>query len=187
GGITIPAGGSETIVYEVTILGNPAAGTTIDNSADIDNPDGTDKTVSAPTVTVSASSGTQTGNKYLYLRNEATITRKLSRSRPTTNGTNVAINGGNNQADWELAPAIPSGELLALPTTITGNIVMATTGSNLTINRAVRMSLWRGGAQLGGNVDRNVNSATPTAYSYGFTIPAGTALGPGQTLTLRIQ
>src|SRR5690606_287536 len=94
---------------------------------------------------------------------------------------------GNNQADWELAPAIPTGELLALPTTIAGNIVMATTGSNLTTSRVVRMSLWRGGTQLGGNVDRNVNSATPTVYPYSFTIPGGTTLGPGQTLTLRIQ
>src|SRR5690606_40056840 len=144
-------------------------GTTIDNSADNDNPDGEDETVSAPTVTVNASSGTQTGNKYLYLRNEATITRKLSRSRPTTNGTNVAINGGNNQADWELAPAIPTGELLALPTTITGNIVMATTGSNLTTSRVVRMSLWRDGTQVGGNVYRNVKRPTPTVDTDNFT------------------
>src|SRR5690606_12766639 len=98
-----------------------------------------------------------------------------------------AINGGNNQTDWELSPAIPNGELLALPTTITGSIVMATTGSNLTTSRTVRMRLWKGGSPLGAEVDRSVNSATPGAYSYSFTIPAGTTLGPGETLTLRIQ
>src|SRR5690606_27789664 len=92
-----------------------------------------------------------------------------------------------NQDEWELVPAIPNGETLALPTTISGSIVMATTGNNLTTSRTVRMSLWRGGTQLGGDVDRSVNSATPGAYAYTFTIPAGTTLGPGQTLTLRIQ
>ncbi|MDG6347908.1 hypothetical protein QAA18_04015 [Luteimonas sp. 8-5] len=190
-GITVPAGSSVAIVYEVTITGNPAAGTTIDNSADIDNPDGADETVSAPTVTVNASSGTQTGNKYLYLRNEATITRKLSRSRPTANGTTVAINAGNNQNEWELSPAIPNGETLALPTTIGGNVVIAatgTTGSNT--NRTVRLSLWRGAQQLGNNTDITVSGTAtgPTAYSFNITgIAPGTTLSPAQTLTLRIQ
>jgi uncharacterized repeat protein (TIGR01451 family) len=187
-GITVPANGSVTIVYEVSIAAGTTTGTTIDNSADIHNPDGADKTVSAQQVTVGGSPGVQNGDKYLYLRNETTITSQLRRSRPTNNGTTVPINGGTNQDDWELSPAIPNSETLALPTTISGSIVMATTGSNLTNSRSIRMSLWIGGTQLGNNVDHNVNSATPTAYAYSFTgIPSGTTLNPSQVLTLRIQ
>src|SRR5690606_19077884 len=95
-GITIPANGSVSIVYEVTIAGSAVAGTTIDNTAEIHNPDGADKVVSAATIRVAESGIVQSGDKYLYLRNESTITRKLSRSPPaTSNGIPVAINGAN--------------------------------------------------------------------------------------------
>src|SRR5690606_23708095 len=71
-GITVPANGSVTIVYEVTISGGTADGTTIDNTAIVTNPDtaGTGADAVAPTVIVTPPQvpGT-TGNKILYLYN----------------------------------------------------------------------------------------------------------------------
>src|SRR5690606_28673168 len=93
--------------------------------------------------------------------------------------------------DWELSPAIPNGETLALPTSVGGNIVIAATGTTGSgTNRTVRLSLWRGAQQLG--IDTNITvsgtATAPTAYSFSITgIAPGTTLSPTQTLTLRIQ
>ncbi len=71
--ITIAAGGSDTIVFDVTVSGSANPGDSIDNTATINNPGGTGATPAAPTIIVSASSIATNGNKPLYLYNNLNL------------------------------------------------------------------------------------------------------------------
>jgi uncharacterized repeat protein (TIGR01451 family) len=191
GAIAVPANGSATIVFEVTIAAGTATGTSIVNTANVTNPGGTNVNPVSPGITVGTAPPVANGSKYLYLRNDATITSELRRTRPTNDGSAVQINGGTNPNfpydEWQMFPAVPVGKTLALPAAINGNIVIATANQNLTTARTVRASLWTStGVQLGSNVDVAVNSATPTAKAFNFTI-APTTLAAGQYLVLRLQ
>ncbi len=64
-GITVPANGTVSIIYDVDIAGGTAPGTLINNTASINNPNGPDATPIAPTVVVSQ---TIPGNKKLYFQ-----------------------------------------------------------------------------------------------------------------------
>jgi uncharacterized repeat protein (TIGR01451 family) len=181
GGITIPANGSATIVYRVTI----ASGPTIANTARITNPGGSDFDAVATPVTVGAAPPVAQGNKYLYLRNDNQFTSQLRRLQPTNDGTPVPINSGSAPDTWEMTPAVPNGKTLALPATITGSIIIAATGS--TGSRTVRATLWTNtGTQLGGNADMFVSSTTPTAFPVSFNVGSPT-LNPTEFLVLRLQ
>jgi hypothetical protein len=189
GGITVPASGTATIVYEVTILAGTADGTTIDNTANITNPGGSNATAVAPQVTVITTPPVQSGSKYLYLRNDAAITSQLRRARPTNDGTTVSINGGNSYDDWEMFPVVPNGRTLQLPASVSGSIVIATTGTNTGTNRAIRATLSSstGSWSVNSTADVNYNSTTPTAKPFTFNLGGTRTLNPGEYVILRIQ
>lgn len=67
-GITVPAAGSVTIVFDVTINNGTLAGTTIANTATVTNPLGPGGTPPAPPITVSVSSVPMSGTKQLYFQ-----------------------------------------------------------------------------------------------------------------------
>ena len=100
-GIDVPANGSETIVFDVTISAGTPAGTTIDNFATVSNPGGPGGTPTAPTITVSPSAVPLTDNKKLYLYSTApnTISRIQPAATPAsisfTNAAPVIWNGNN--------------------------------------------------------------------------------------------
>jgi len=108
--ITVPAGGSVTIIYDVTISGAP--GSAITNNATIANPNGPGASRSAPTLTVQNSTG---NNKPLYLYdNTYPPNWKLSRApaTATTSGTNsITLAAGATQA-WTLDPVLASSVTL---------------------------------------------------------------------------
>lgn len=148
-GITVPGGGSTTIVYEVTVNNGVADGTVITNSATVANPQGAGATPTAQ-VTVTNSFAPISGNKQLYLYdNSASPQYQLSRIKPSgLTGTVTLASGGGSQT-WSLNPA------LASPVT--------TLGSNLTVN------LWLANTS---NRDRNRNlearlacSSAPATYA----------------------
>ena len=95
-GINIPANGSVTIVYSATISSSATPGTTISNTATINNPGGAGASPVAPVVTVTGTVA-GTGNKPLYLYGGAASPYKMSRyptpGTPTT--TAIAANGGS--------------------------------------------------------------------------------------------
>jgi fimbrial isopeptide formation D2 family protein/uncharacterized repeat protein (TIGR01451 family) len=189
GGITVPANGSATIVFEVTILANTTDGTTITNTASITNPGGSNATAVSPQVTVITTPPVQSGSKYLYLRNDGAITSQLRRARPTNDGTPVSINGGNSYDEWEMFPAVPNGRTLVLPASVSGSLVIATTGTNLTTNRAIRATLSSstGAWSVNSTADVNYNSDTPTAKTFTFNLGSARTLNPGEYVILRIQ
>jgi len=88
--ISVPANGSVTIVFDVQVAAGTSPGATINNTASITNPAGTDPNVSAPQVIVSASQiPALSRTKQLYLLNGL----GLSRVRPAAQAT-VTIDEG---------------------------------------------------------------------------------------------
>lgn len=103
-GITVPASGSVTIIFEVTVAAATPAGTPIDNSATITNPGGLGGTPAAPTLLVQAATVAGSGNKLLYLYDtSATPAQKLSRT-PNSSTYYVTIPRFGSQS-WIMDPA----------------------------------------------------------------------------------
>lgn len=107
-GITVPANGSATIVFDVTV-GSVGAGATIDNTATITNPAGPGANPVAETKVVLESQIIEpgAGNKILYLYDN----RSLSRTRTAASNTSgVVVESGSNPTDWTLSPVL-AGQL----------------------------------------------------------------------------
>lgn len=184
-GISVPANGSVTIVYDVSIDNGTAAGTTIDNNVDIANPDpnGTGATPSAPTITVSQSSLPTSGNKVLYLYDNTgpPYTSILNRVPQTAYTTNpVTLNNGSNFT-WNLSPTIATGKTLVLPAQdVNVNLVMAARGSRINRSRNVTATLYSGNTPIGNTTFNNVRNGdslyTSTIHISAQTVPAGSGL-----------
>jgi len=99
-GINVAAGGSAQIVFEVAIQGTASQGTLLSNSADINNPDGRNESISAPDLIVQASQIPAQGKKPLYFYEDQTLSRTAS--VPPQNF--VAVPSGSNRT-WTLTPA----------------------------------------------------------------------------------
>lgn len=108
-GITVPANGSAIIVFDVVIAAGTAPGTLIDNAANVIPAVGIGGAPAAPTVVVSPSNVSSTGNKPLYLTNLASLTRTRPAGPALAAGTNI-MRGAS--ASWVEAP------VLQLPVTI---------------------------------------------------------------------
>src|SRR5690606_14437144 len=123
-GITVPANGSVTIDYEVTIAGGTADGTTIDNTAVVTNPDtaGAGANAVAPTITVAQPQMPGApGNKILYLYNTNNGTsqsyRYLNRTPQTDGGTARSIARGATY-DYVLVPSVVKPLVLSPGSTV---------------------------------------------------------------------
>jgi uncharacterized repeat protein (TIGR01451 family) len=103
--ITVPAGGSVAIVFEVTVIATTSAGATIDNAATITQPNGPGATPAAPTLVVSPSRIPSSGLKPLYLRRPAAGTLNLSRVPAPAGETFEAIPGSGTRT-WTLTPPL---------------------------------------------------------------------------------
>jgi uncharacterized repeat protein (TIGR01451 family) len=155
-GFTVPANGSATVVFDVTVAAGATPGTPIDNTATIVNPNGPGATPSAPQVVVSPSQIPGSGSKALYLRRLPAL--QLSRNPPAATETNEDVPGSGSRT-WTLTPP------LQRPTTIAAGAI------------PVRLWLRRSG---GGGASRTVavtlaNSATGVigAATQTITPPAG--------------
>jgi uncharacterized repeat protein (TIGR01451 family)/fimbrial isopeptide formation D2 family protein len=108
-GITVPANGSVSIVFNATISASAAPGTTIPNTATVINPLGNGATPVAPVVTVTGSIAA-TGNKRLYLYGTPSLSR-------TVNSSTTAIAIGTSTTR-----TFPMSPVAAGPITINGAI-----------------------------------------------------------------
>ncbi|MGH8401664.1 MAG: beta strand repeat-containing protein, partial [Gammaproteobacteria bacterium] len=185
--ISVPANGSVTIVYDVTVAAGDTPGYTIDNTATITNPYGSGATPAAGTVTVSQSLIAASGNKILYLYDDTGPYTQLLNRVPQANntGTAITIHGNNANATWNMTPAVATGKILALPAqTVSVRLVMAATNNQTTTSRAIRVTLYNGATAIG-NATQNVVNGN-TAYTYSIAISAQT-IAAGNGLNLQIQ
>ncbi|MGB5260871.1 MAG: hypothetical protein WBO34_10175 [Gammaproteobacteria bacterium] len=179
--ISLPAGGTETRVFDVTISGSANPGAAIDNTATITNPNGPGATPTAPTVIVAASQVAASGNKPLYLSSST-----LSRNPPGAVG-NVTINEGAT-ANWTLAPALATaltvdGSSGQIPVTL----VLGERGNGQQRSFTLSLSSSAIGVfatQSFTNVD--LNPTLTATYNLALTTPGDKLLPAGSTLTLTI-
>lgn len=128
-GISVPANGTATIVYDVTIAGGTATGTRIDNTATITNPSGPGATPAAPTITVNQSQVPVSGNKLLYVYDNLSLTR----TPQTAAGTGaVSVASNNGSSTWLLTPALAKAITFKAGSTISVNLQVecGTTNNN---------------------------------------------------------
>ena len=184
-GISVPANGSASIVYEVKVSASASSGATIDNTATISNPNGVSASPAAPTVTVSQSQVTTTGNKILYLYDDQSMTRTAQTSDSTAPAVNV--DGSGATQSWQMTPGVATGKTLVLSAgTVSIPLVIEGTNKNSSNNRPVNVELLTStGASLG-NATQNVNNNNPTLYTYTLSNIPQTTLTAGQYLVLRI-
>jgi uncharacterized repeat protein (TIGR01451 family) len=184
-GISLPANGSDTIVFDVEVAASAATGATIDNTAAITVPGGTGAhpaVSSPPIVAVPA-----TGNKQLYL----STTSELSRSVPTAS-TYALIYGGQNNA-WVLNPQ------LQLPLTIDGGsgaipvtVMLRTNSSSSSYRtRTLDLTLSSVGAtsQAIGSLSNQYVSVNNQPREFAFSIPVSgdITLDTGSSLVLTVS
>jgi uncharacterized repeat protein (TIGR01451 family) len=178
-GIAIPASGSASIVFEVTVAAGDVPGYIIDNTATVANPNGTGAAPAASTITVSQSQLSASGNKLLYVYDNLGLTRT---PQATTNTAGVSIGSGVTR-NWTLAPAIAAGKSLQLSA---GNIaVNLVTNSNFN-SVTVQASLWDGATQIGTTATQNFSNSTPTPVTFTIPLAAPYTLAAGGQLVLRI-
>lgn len=183
--ITVPAGSSITIAFDVTIAGGTPAGTLINNTAAITNPWGPGAAPAASSIIVSGSSLPQAGDKQLYLHDAASApANKLSRTPMAVNAASfVAIPRGNTTRAWTLSPALRSS------VTITTNVrVDLWLSTNSTRNYAIPVTLLCGAATVATQT-RTIaltNGAPPALFV--FNLPRATpyACPAGNTWVLTI-
>jgi uncharacterized repeat protein (TIGR01451 family) len=159
--ISIPANGSRTVVFDVTV-GAASPGSTIDNTATIDNPFGPDAAPAAPQLIVTPSLLPSNGTKQLYLWSNS---QRLSRTRPSGTHNAISIAGNGGATTFTLSPALQSA---------------VTLGSG---SFPVNLLLERTGSSGWGQTTRNV-TVTLTNSALG-TIDSDTISFTSTTMTMR--
>jgi uncharacterized repeat protein (TIGR01451 family)/fimbrial isopeptide formation D2 family protein len=182
-GIAIPANGTATIVFDVTVAAGATAGMTINNTATINNPNGPGAAPVAPLVTVLQSQVAASGNKVLYVYANQT----MSRTRQAGNAS-MTVNEAST-ADFTLG-AVKKPLVLTPGSTVTVSLITYANGS-IGNARTVSVQLYKNGTtQVGtaAGTTPNFTSATPTLRNFTFTVAAGAAgaLAAGDTLVLRV-
>lgn len=173
-GINVPANGSVTIVFDVTIAGGTAVGTNIPNTAAIANPYGTGASPASSSITVSASSVPSTGNKKLYLWRDGSTTGHLYRSSQSVTSNYVTVAKNGTVVSWSLNPVLQSAVTInSGGATIPVQLWLSGYGYGLDNTYSIPVTLRCGTTQVS-TVTRSVNlSGTATLFT--FNLPAATA------------
>ncbi|HTU67941.1 MAG TPA: hypothetical protein VMF52_18475 [Steroidobacteraceae bacterium] len=184
-GITVPASGNATVVFDVTVTAGTLPGETVNNTATVNNPNGPENNPAAPTVTVNPSLIPATGTKFLYLHRDASANKSLSRVVPTTADTNEAVATGTPDS-FTIAPPLRTAFSIAagaIPVRL-----WLTRASNTVTSRNVTVTLTSssGFSTTVTNSITPLNQATPTLFS--FSLPNATArtFPVGTTFTLTV-
>lgn len=183
-GITVPAGGSVSIVFHVTVAAAAATGDLISNTAAINNPLGPDANPSSSNLVVRQSQIPSAGTKPLYLRtNNGGAPYTLQRNQPTntTVDSNHRVDLTNSNRQWTLAAiaSTPPGNL-----SVQG-VIQAPIWVNYRADNAnVRVSLYYNSVSVGTLIGQdnytppngfnNFHTFNLTAANYSQSFPSGT-------------
>jgi uncharacterized repeat protein (TIGR01451 family) len=192
-GISVPANGSATIVYDVTVAATDAPGDTIDNTATITNPNGPGATPAAPTVTVSQSQVPASGNKLLYVYDDASMTR----TPQTGTGTGAVTINQTAANNWTLTTPLQKPLTLIANSTVSVTLNVECTsirfgncrnGGNLHWNAALYDNTVSGGTQIGStSPDASFNDTNYTQETANIAIGAAdVTVAAGHKLILEI-
>jgi uncharacterized repeat protein (TIGR01451 family) len=186
-GITVPASSSVTVVFDVTVVAGTLPGSTIDNTANVDNPNGPENDPAAPQVMVNPSLIPASGTKYVYLHRTGGGVRALSRVVPTSGDTNEAVASGAPDS-WTLTPALQKAFALSA-----NNIpvrLWLTRSSNSPSNRNVTVTLTSASGfstAWTANITPPNSTTTPTLFSFTLPNAAVRNFPAGDTFTLTVS
>lgn len=190
-GITVPASGSVTIVFEAIISGDVVPGDKVNNTAVITNPSGPTTSPVAPTLTIPDPAPPASGNKVLYVYDKQSVPNQSLLRTPqpaaTAVGNHIVVAGGPNTKTWPLTAAVATGTSLVLPAqTVTIYMMTAAGNSKTGNNRSTTVTLLNGGTAIATSGAQNVSGTTVTRRTYTVTIPA-TTIAAGNGLNLRFN
>ena len=180
-GINLAAGGSDTIVFEVTVAASAATGATIDNTAAVTVPGGAgaSPTVSSPPVNAIPASG----NKQLYLRTTTT----LSRTPPEEPGSDQRI-GSNGSHSWTLTPTLQQALTIQAGTVSVPVRLMMSRPNLGSSNRSTSIDIDLSGMGSLSNIPITVGGSV---LEYNFSIPLASSppfsLSPGTAPVLTVS
>ncbi|MFT4798522.1 MAG: putative repeat protein (TIGR01451 family) [Candidatus Azotimanducaceae bacterium] len=186
--IIVPANGSVSILFDVTVATVPV-GQTIDNSATIENlSGGADVIVVAPTLTVSINEPNITGVKNLYLYNDNSLTRVV----PGTDQSFLLIDEQFDSETWTLSTALQTP--LTVDKSIDQSIAlyMRRAGETGYAFREIRI---RVSGSASGVIAEYSNSSISIPAGTGFSLfaltldyinPSPLTLAQGEAITLEI-
>ncbi len=178
-GIHVPAGGTEFVVFDVTVANTAATGAGIDNTAVItaSNGIGASPSVTSPPVNAAPAAG----NKPVYLR----TTSELSRIPPAVQA-NRRI-GRNRSHQWTLAPVLQQPlTFRAGAVSVPVRLMMRHARSSVG-DRATQIHISISGVGSQSNIPITVNG-TVQAYTFSIPItsPAPVTLAPGSAPVMTI-
>ncbi len=184
-GITVPANGTVSIVFEVTVATTTSVGATIDNLATVSQPNGPGASPAAPTLVVSPSRIPGGGLKPLFVRRASTGTLGLSRQPAPAAETFEAVPGGGSRT-WTLTPPLQQ------PLSVTaGNIpvrlYLSRSGGG---SRTLAVTLANAGAGFSSSVTQTVtvttSTTTPTLVNFVIPNPLARTFPAGSVFTLTV-
>jgi len=181
-GITVPANGSVTVVFDV-IVSNVAAGSYINNQATVTNPNGPDATPSAPQVQVTPSLIPHGGTKQLYVWNTPV---QLSRTRPGAGQATQVIASNGGTATYQLTPALQT-PLTLNAGAFSATLLLQRSGSGNSNTRVVSVSLVN--SSLGTLATSATQSFTDNAlqvYTFTMNLAAAVTAPVGSTFSLAV-
>jgi uncharacterized repeat protein (TIGR01451 family) len=185
-GITVPASGSATVVFDVTVVAGTAPGQLIDNTAVITNPNGPTSSPAAPQLTVTPSLVPASGIKFLYLRRDASANRSLSRVRPSAADTTETINTGSQT--FVIGPALQ--KQLVIPTGSIPVQLWLSRNGGTTTTRNVTATLTSSSGGLSVTLLQSItptnSTTTPTLVTFALNNTTARTIPVGATLTLTI-
>lgn len=186
-GLTVPASGSLTIEFEVTVNGGTPVGTIISNSADITNPDGAVTDISVDAEDLLINGPPASGTKFLYLE-DLDSTPILTRVRPATadNNNRISVQNDGGFVTLSLTPELAKD--IAIPTNdiVVTLRLQADSNKDRDIEVDVDLDYINGGTitSIGNTDTQDLNLLENTVTTHTFvidgvsatTIPAGSSI-----------
>jgi uncharacterized repeat protein (TIGR01451 family) len=169
-GITVPASGNVTVVFNVTVVAGTLPGTNINNTATLNNPNGAENNPAAPTLVVNPSLIPSAGTKFVYLHRTAAGVRSMSRIVPTAADSNEPVANGTPDA-FTITPALQTAFAISA-NVIPVRLWLTRTGDTTPNSRNVTVTL----TSSSGYTTTVTNSITPpnsttTPTLFSFTLP----------------
>ncbi|MGE0115687.1 MAG: hypothetical protein AB7T07_12500 [Steroidobacteraceae bacterium] len=182
-GITVPANGSATVVFDVTVAAGASPGATIDNTATINNPAGVGATPSAPQVVVSPSRIAGSGVKNLYLWSNPD--QRLYRTPPGGAQNSVTISGAGGNSSWLLTPALQQNLTLqsgGFPV----RLLLSESGQGSNRNVTVTLANSALGTLASAGPTSVALSGSPNLITFTLILNSAVTVPAGSTFTLTI-
>ncbi len=184
-GITVPASGSATVVFEVTVTAGTLPGQTVANVATITNPNGPTTNPAAPTLTVNPSLIPSTGTKFLYLHRDSGGVKSLSRIVPSASDTNESVVNGAPDA-FTITPPLRTAFKIASGAIPVRLWLTRASNTVATRNVTVQLTASDGFSTSVTNSITPLNQATPTLFPFSLPNAAAHTFPVGTTFTLTV-